>query len=271
MSTWVVQVTVVALFALTCGVSPSPGCAGVSASQRSSCSAVALVVWIAAFLADHEVSSTARTTSRRVATSAARSTTCRRSRSSRRRSSSRSRLSRCSCPVAFVGARGGRSHTRITGSGELVQAPRPRRGPHRGRGRSLARGGGAGDRRGRPARRRSRPTRRPSRSRRPYAGTVLQVLVAEGDVVPVGTELVVIGAPGEAAPRTPTPRLCRTARIGPRAGDPGRPADRAGARRRPGGCLGERARRPDHRGRRAHRRHRGRAKAGASRCAVSAA
>ena len=31
----------------------------------------------------------------------------------------------------------------------------------------------------------------------PYSGTVLQVLVAEGDVVPVGTELVVIGAPGE--------------------------------------------------------------------------
>jgi pyruvate/2-oxoglutarate dehydrogenase complex dihydrolipoamide acyltransferase (E2) component len=34
----------------------------------------------------------------------------------------------------------------------------------------------------------------------PYGGTVLQVLVAEGDVVPVGTELVVIGAPGEASP-----------------------------------------------------------------------
>ena len=33
----------------------------------------------------------------------------------------------------------------------------------------------------------------------PYAGTVLRVLVAEGDVVPVGTELVVIGAPGEEA------------------------------------------------------------------------
>jgi pyruvate/2-oxoglutarate dehydrogenase complex dihydrolipoamide acyltransferase (E2) component len=34
----------------------------------------------------------------------------------------------------------------------------------------------------------------------PYAGTVLKVLVAEGDVVPVGTELVLIGAPGEAVP-----------------------------------------------------------------------
>jgi pyruvate dehydrogenase E2 component (dihydrolipoamide acetyltransferase) len=37
----------------------------------------------------------------------------------------------------------------------------------------------------------------------PYGGTVLQVLVAEGDVVPVGTELVVIGAPGEEAPAAP--------------------------------------------------------------------
>ena len=34
----------------------------------------------------------------------------------------------------------------------------------------------------------------------PYAGIVLNVLVAEGEVVPVGTELVVIGAPGESAP-----------------------------------------------------------------------
>ena len=38
----------------------------------------------------------------------------------------------------------------------------------------------------------------------PYAGTVLKVLVAEGDVVPVGTELVVIGAPGESAPAPET-------------------------------------------------------------------
>jgi pyruvate/2-oxoglutarate dehydrogenase complex dihydrolipoamide acyltransferase (E2) component len=31
----------------------------------------------------------------------------------------------------------------------------------------------------------------------PYGGTVLRILVAEGDVAPVGTELVVIGEPGE--------------------------------------------------------------------------
>jgi pyruvate/2-oxoglutarate dehydrogenase complex dihydrolipoamide acyltransferase (E2) component len=31
----------------------------------------------------------------------------------------------------------------------------------------------------------------------PYGGTVLKILVAEGEIAPVGTELVVIGAPGE--------------------------------------------------------------------------
>jgi len=34
----------------------------------------------------------------------------------------------------------------------------------------------------------------------PYAGTVLKILVAEGDIAPVGTELIVIGRPGEAVP-----------------------------------------------------------------------
>jgi pyruvate dehydrogenase E2 component (dihydrolipoamide acetyltransferase) len=33
----------------------------------------------------------------------------------------------------------------------------------------------------------------------PYAGTVLAILVAEGEIAPVGTELVVIGEPGESA------------------------------------------------------------------------
>jgi pyruvate dehydrogenase E2 component (dihydrolipoamide acetyltransferase) len=34
----------------------------------------------------------------------------------------------------------------------------------------------------------------------PYAGTVLRILVAEGEIVPVGTALVVVGAPGETLP-----------------------------------------------------------------------
>ena len=34
----------------------------------------------------------------------------------------------------------------------------------------------------------------------PYEGTVLRILVAEGELVPVGTELVLIGEPGEALP-----------------------------------------------------------------------
>jgi pyruvate dehydrogenase E2 component (dihydrolipoamide acetyltransferase) len=53
----------------------------------------------------------------------------------------------------------------------------------------------------------------------PYAGTVLRILVAEGDIAPVGADLVVIGEPGEevAAPASaPTP---------PRGSEPqGRPA-----------------------------------------------
>jgi pyruvate dehydrogenase E2 component (dihydrolipoamide acetyltransferase) len=39
----------------------------------------------------------------------------------------------------------------------------------------------------------------------PYEGTVLKLLVAEGDVVPVGTELVLIGEPGEELPEPPAP------------------------------------------------------------------
>ncbi len=39
----------------------------------------------------------------------------------------------------------------------------------------------------------------------PYAGTVLQILVAEGKVAPVGAVLVVIGEAGEALPEAPSP------------------------------------------------------------------
>src|SRR5687768_12434863 len=34
----------------------------------------------------------------------------------------------------------------------------------------------------------------------PYEGTVLKILVAEGEIAPVGTELVLIGQPGEEIP-----------------------------------------------------------------------
>ena len=74
----------------------------------------------------------------------------------------------------------------------------------------------------------------------PAAGKVARILVAEGEVVPVGTVLVVIG---EEAP-APSRRVASTGRSG-RAGvspgtargarprDPARPQDRSGARRRP--------------------------------------
>jgi pyruvate dehydrogenase E2 component (dihydrolipoamide acetyltransferase) len=51
----------------------------------------------------------------------------------------------------------------------------------------------------------------------PYEGTVLRILVAEGAVVPVGTELVLIGEPGEAEsraagePAAPAPAVASTA------------------------------------------------------------
>ena len=81
--------------------------------------------------------------------------------------------------------------------GVRVQAARPRRGPDRGRDRPLARRGGPGDRRGRPAR---RGADRQDDGRDPLAGggKVARILVAEGDVVPVGTVLVVIGEDGTA-------------------------------------------------------------------------
>ena len=76
----------------------------------------------------------------------------------------------------------------------------------------------------------------------PAAGIVTKILVADGDVVPVGTVLVVIGgdgpdgraAPAASAPawRRGDPPLTGTRRR-PRAGDAARPADRGGARRRP--------------------------------------
>jgi pyruvate dehydrogenase E2 component (dihydrolipoamide acetyltransferase) len=44
----------------------------------------------------------------------------------------------------------------------------------------------------------------------PYAGTVLRILVAEGEVAPVGAELVVIGVPGEAVPDAAPAETART-------------------------------------------------------------
>jgi pyruvate/2-oxoglutarate dehydrogenase complex dihydrolipoamide acyltransferase (E2) component len=48
----------------------------------------------------------------------------------------------------------------------------------------------------------------------PYAGTVLRILVAEGEVAPVGTVLVVIGAPGEEVPDQSFPGPSDTASQG---------------------------------------------------------
>ena len=55
----------------------------------------------------------------------------------------------------------------------------------------------------------------------PFAGTVLRILVAEGEVAPVGTELVVIGEPGEleSAPDDPSERPIDQSDATPATGD----------------------------------------------------
>ena len=110
--------------------------------------------------------------------------------------------------------------------GVRVQAAGSRRGPDRGRDRSLAGGGGAGDRRGRPAGR-GQTDKTTVEIPSPAAGKVARILVAEGDVVPVGTVLVVIGEDGVApavaeSSREATPR---------RRGGPGAAAAKVERRR----------------------------------------
>jgi pyruvate/2-oxoglutarate dehydrogenase complex dihydrolipoamide acyltransferase (E2) component len=61
----------------------------------------------------------------------------------------------------------------------------------------------------------------------PYAGTVLRILVSEGEVAPVGTVLVVIGAPGEVVPDEEAPETAM--RKSPETGTrPGRGDSTAG-------------------------------------------
>ena len=58
----------------------------------------------------------------------------------------------------------------------------------------------------------------------PYAGTVLRILVAEGEVAPVGTALVVVGEPGEEAAASPAR---------PEGGDGAQAAEHSDRRRAP--------------------------------------
>ncbi|HUG65321.1 MAG TPA: dihydrolipoamide acetyltransferase family protein [Gaiellaceae bacterium] len=62
----------------------------------------------------------------------------------------------------------------------------------------------------------------------PYGGIVLKILVAEGEIAPVGTELVLIGAPGEALPSPAENESRVTVSQGDRAA--GLPSTRAGGR-----------------------------------------
>ena len=78
----------------------------------------------------------------------------------------------------------------------------------------------------------------------PAAGKVAKILVGEGEVVPVGTVLVVIGdgaAPAAEPKAEPQPER-------PRAGDAARPEGGAGARRRSRARGRDWTAGPDHRG-----------------------
>ena len=56
----------------------------------------------------------------------------------------------------------------------------------------------------------------------PYEGTVLRILVAEGELAPVGTALVVIGEPGEEVVETPQPVVAPATTVPSPTPEPGR-------------------------------------------------
>ena len=111
--------------------------------------------------------------------------------------------------------------------GHRRRAARAGRVRHRGHRHPLAEGRSA--RRSRPTSRcsRSPPTRSTPRSRRPVAGTLLEIVVGEDETAEVGAKLAVIGAAGAApaaapAPAAPAPAPRRPRRPAPAPG-PGRP------------------------------------------------
>ena len=279
MSTWVVQVVVVVLFALTCGVLAAAWMRGRLGTAAIALFVGALVVWVVVFAA---IVSEFRDANGFATCDADCSpcTTSPRSRSSRRRCSSRWRRSRCSSRAGTAGDSGGRRrrrHARLVASS--FKLPDLGEGLTEGEvarwlvteGQEIAEDDPLVEIQTDKA-----TVEIPS----PYAGTVLRILVAEGEIAPVGTELVVIGQPGEGFPssvsttaavrcRKPPPLPARRASAG--AGDAGRSPDRAGARRRSGRRRGLGAGRPDHGGRRARGRRGRHRRVAASRSAAFAA
>ena len=63
----------------------------------------------------------------------------------------------------------------------------------------------------------------------PYEGTVLALLVAEGETVPVGTPIISIGAEGEAAPVAPTSTPAEQTESDPYLGMAQKAGEKAGA------------------------------------------
>ncbi len=200
MSTWVVQVVVVALFALTCGALAAAWMRGRLGVAAIALFVVALVVWVVAF-AGHHVRIQERERLR-VLQHELLGRALRRPRSP----SSPLRCSSRSSALAMLVSRGEPLASQaIAGAGEQRVVASSFKLPDLGEGltegevaRWLVTEGQeiAEDDPLVEIQTDKATVEIPS----PYAGTVLKILVAEGDIAPVGTELVVIGQPGEAVP-----------------------------------------------------------------------
>ena len=243
MSTWVVQVVVVGLFALTCALAAAwmRGRLGVAAVALF---VVALVAWVVAFAAIAGRSAM-RTASRPATRTARRCTTSPRWHFWRRRCSSR-----CSA-LAMLAARGDR--WRLRRARRMAAVASSFKLPDLGEGLTegevarwlVAEGQEIAEDDPLVEIQTDKATVEiPS----PYAGTVLRILVPEGEIAPVGTELVLIGerrgnaeqqfvalaASAQARVRKAT--VCCKERVAARRASACKPPrsspDRAGARRR---------------------------------------
>ena len=199
MSTWIVQVVVVALFALTCGALALAWMRGRLGGAAIVLFAIALVVWVAAFVAiAAEFRGRERLRDVR-ARAARRSTTSPRSRSSQ------PPLLIALAALAMLVARGSRWRLRRRRRRESRLVASSFKLPDLGEGLTegevarwlVAEGQEIAEDDPLVEIQTDKATVEiPS----PYAGTVLRILVAEGEIAPVGTQLVVIGEPGEEAP-----------------------------------------------------------------------
>ena len=202
MSTWVVQVVVVSLFALTCGALAAAWMRGRLGAAAIALFVIALVVWVD-----------------RIRCHRVRVSRCERLRDVRcglldRALRLRGRIPRAAVAHRAVGARDDRrareplATPAVAGAGAPRLVARSFKLPDLGEGLTegevarwlVAEGQEIAEDDPLVEIQTDKATVEiPS----PYAGTVLSILVAEGEIAPVGTELVVIGEPGESASASP--------------------------------------------------------------------